>query len=124
MTGRPSLPTEGGTQALRRSETMAVVVEGRDGFVCRPNLVGALVVKAAAHGNPSDPARRRHRQDFVVLAGLLTAEDFAAEKVSATDRRRLRAIVSSVMADQELLLEIPDAQIAINRLTTAAELDE
>lgn len=124
VTGRPSLPTEGGTQALRRSETVAVVVKGRDGFVCRPNLVGALVVKAAAHGNPGDPARRRHRQDFVVLAGLLTAEDFAAEKVNATDRRRLRAIVSSVMADQELLLEIPDAQIAINRLTTAAELDE
>jgi hypothetical protein len=123
VTGRPSLPTEGGTQALRRSETVAVTVEGRDGFVRRPNLVGALVVKAAAHGNPSDPARRRHRQDFVVLAGLLRAEDFEAEGLNATDRRRLRAIVQTIEGDQELLLEIPDAQVAISRLKMAARLD-
>lgn len=123
VTGRPSLPTEGGTQALRRSETVAVTVEERKGFVRRPNLVGALVVKAAAHGNPSDPARRRHREDFVVLAGLLTAEDFAAEKPNATDRRRLRAIVQAIEADQEVLLTISDAQVAIDRLKVAARLD-
>jgi hypothetical protein len=84
VTGSPTLPTEGGTQALRPSDTVAVTVDGREGFVRRPNLVGALVVKAAAHGsNPGDPDPRRHRRDFLVLAGLVRASDFTDE----TDRR-------------------------------------
>jgi hypothetical protein len=40
FTGSPTLPTQGGTQALQRSEVVAVAVDGREGFVCRPNLVG------------------------------------------------------------------------------------
>ena len=68
VTGSPTLSTEGGTQALQRTETVAVEVAGRKGRVRRPNLVGALVVKAAAHGNPGDAARGRHRRDFVVLS--------------------------------------------------------
>lgn len=122
VTGLPTLPTEGGTQALRRSEIVAVTVGGRDGFVRRPNLVGALVIKAAAHSNPNDLAPRRHRQDFVVLAGLLTAADFASENLNATDRRRLRAIVAAIKADRELLLGSPDAEDAIGRLTVGARL--
>lgn len=123
VTGHPTLQTEGGTQALRRSETVAVNVDGRDGFVRRPNLVGALVIKAAAHNNAGDLAPRRHRQDFVVLAGLLSAADFAAEDLNATDRRRLRSIVAAIGLDRELLLETPDAETAIDRLTVAAGLD-
>ncbi len=45
VTGSPTLSTAGGTQALRRSETVEVDVLGRAGFVRRPSLVGALVVK-------------------------------------------------------------------------------
>ncbi|MCW2495423.1 hypothetical protein [Jatrophihabitans sp.] len=121
-TGSPTLQTEGGTQALHRSEAVAVSVNGREGYVRRPNLVGALVVKAAAHGNPGDPDPRRHRRDFVVLAGLLTARDFAAEEVSKTDRRRLGSIVAAINADRELLLEMPDAASSMGRLATAARL--
>ncbi|MSY83085.1 MAG: hypothetical protein F2693_00010 [Actinobacteria bacterium] len=43
VSGSPTLPTAGGTQALQRSETVAVTVAGREGSVRRPNLVGALV---------------------------------------------------------------------------------
>jgi hypothetical protein len=122
VTGAPSLPTEGGSQALRRSETVAVVVDGRAGFVRRPSLVGALVVKAAAHGNAGDADPRRHRRDFVVLAGLLTARDFALESINTTDRRRLSRIVSAIRGDIELLLEIPDAGASLDRLVVAAGL--
>lgn len=73
VTGSPTLSAEGGTQALARSEVVPVTVDAREGFVRRPNLVGALVVKAAAHANANDTDPRRHRRDFVVLAGLLTA---------------------------------------------------
>lgn len=123
VTGSPTLPTEGGTQALRRTQTIAVAVDGREGFVRRPNLVGALVVKAAAHTNPGDHDPRRHRRDFVVLAGLITASDFAGEELNKTDRRRLRSMVTAIDADRELLLEIPGASDATTRLKVAAGLD-
>jgi hypothetical protein len=123
VSGIPTLSTEGGTQALQRSETVAVTVEGREGFVRRPNLVGALIIKAAAHGNPGDVDPRRHRRDFVVLAGLLTAADFAEDELNKTDRRRLRSIVTAIDADRELLLEISDAESAIARLVLAANLE-
>jgi hypothetical protein len=90
--------------------------------VRRPNLVGALVVKASAHTNPGDHDLRRHRRDFVVLAGLLTASDFTAEELSAKDRQRLRSIITAVGKDRELLLEIPEAAGAIERLVVAARL--
>lgn len=119
VTGSPTLPTEGGTQALRRSETVAVTVDGREGFVRRPNLVGALVVKAAAHGNAGDVDPRRHRRDFMAL---LTAADFASEEPNRTDRRRLRSIVNAIRADRELMLEVPDASTVIDRLVIAAKI--
>jgi hypothetical protein len=58
-------------RTLRRSETVAVSLGDRSGSVRRPRLVGALVVKAAAHTLAVDPQRARHRSDFATLAGLL-----------------------------------------------------
>ena len=80
---------------------------------------GALVVKAAAHGNAGDADPRRHRRDFAVLAGLLTAADFASQDLNKTDRRRLCHIVTAINEDQMLLLEVPDSRTAIGRLATA-----
>lgn len=117
-----TLPTAGGTQALQRSETVAVTVARREGFVRRPNLVGALVGKAAALSNAGDPGMGRHRRDFVILAGLLTARDFRSEELTRKDRQRLRAMVAAVQADRTLLLELPDAENALGRLITAADL--
>jgi hypothetical protein len=122
VTGSPTLPTAGGTQALQRSETVAVTVEGQEGFVRRPNLVGALVVKAAAHGNPGDLDPRRHRRDFLLLAGLITASDFADEELNKTDRRRLRSIVAAIEVDRELLLETSEGAAAIDRLKVAVAI--
>lgn len=121
-TGSPTLLTEGGTQALRRTETIAVTVDGHEGCVRRPNLVGALVVKAAAHTNPLDGDPRRHRRDFLVLAGLVTASDFADENVDKTDGRRLRAMMTAIENDREALLEVPGSFDAMARLRIAAGL--
>lgn len=122
VTGSPTLPTAGGTQALQRSETVRVSVAGREGSVRRPNLVGALVGKAAALSNAGDPGLGRHRRDFVVLAGLLTARDFRNQELTKKDRQRLRTMVTAVGKDRALLIEIPDAQISLDRLITAGEL--
>jgi hypothetical protein len=120
VTGSPTLPTQGGTQALQRSVTVAVTVAGRAGHVRRPSLVGALVVKAAAHTNIGDQDLRRHRRDFVILAGLITAGDFADERLTKKDRQRLQGVVAAIEADRELLLELPGAADAIARLRIAA----
>lgn len=122
VTGSPTLPTAGGTQALQRSETVAVAVDGREGFVRRPNLVGALVGKAAALSNSGDPGLGRHRRDFVVLAGLLSARDFRNDELAKKDRQRLRAMVAAVHKDRALLVELPDAERSLIRLVTAGEL--
>lgn len=122
VTGSPTLPTAGGTQALQRSETVPVTVAGRAGAVRRPNLVGALVGKAAALSNSGDPGLGRHRRDFAVLAGLLTARDVRNEPLTKKDRQRLRAMVAAVKKDRALLLEIPDAENSLARLVTAGEL--
>ncbi len=121
-TGSPTLSTQGGTQALQRSEILAVTVDGREGFVRRPNLVGALVVKAAAHTNAGDHDPRRHRRDFLVLTGLITASDFDDEELGKKDRQRLRGIVAAIEKDRQLMLEVVNAADSIARLRLAADL--
>ncbi|MGL4743955.1 MAG: hypothetical protein ACRCXL_06140 [Dermatophilaceae bacterium] len=67
VAGAPTLETPGGSQALARSESVTVIVEGRTGRVRRPTLIGALVVKAAAHSTVGNGNGARHRRDFVTV---------------------------------------------------------
>ena len=89
-----------------------MTVAGREGSVRRPTLVGTLVGKAAALSNAGDPGLGRHRRDFVILAGLLTARDFRNEALTKTDRQRLRAMVAVAKKDRALLLEVPCRELA------------
>ena len=104
-----------------------MIVAGREGAVRRPNLIGALVGKAAALSNagdpgPGDPGLGRHRRDFVTLAGLLTARDVRTEELTKKDRQRLRAMVAAARRDRALMLELPNAETSLGRLVTAAGL--
>ena len=123
ITGSPTLPTQGGTQALARTEVVQVTVDGRAGHVLRPSLVGALVGKAPAHGNTGDPNPRRHRRDFLILAGLITARDFRDDTLTAKDKQRLRRMLTAIDKDSELTLELAGAEADIARLRIAAQLD-
>jgi hypothetical protein len=53
---------------------------------------------------------------------LLTALDFWNRELTRKDRQRLRAMVTAVGEDRALLIEIPDAQISLERLTTAGDV--
>lgn len=119
--GGPTLETPGGTQALHRSEAVAVTVLGHQGHVLRPNLVGALVMKAAAHSLGTDG--RRHRLDFLVLATILAARDFREDPASTGDRRRLRAMLAAVREDSSVMLRDPHAAANLARLEVAAGLN-
>jgi hypothetical protein len=120
--GAPTLQTPGGTQALHRSGSVLVAVEGRTGWVRRPNLVGALVMKAAAHTAAGDSAKGRHRSDFVTLAALLAARDLRDEHLTTKDRQRLRAIVAATRADEALMLRVTDAERSLTRIERAVGL--
>lgn len=121
-TGSPTLSTPGGTQALQRSDSVAVTVESREGFVRRPNLVGALVIKAAAHTTPvAEVVKRRHRLDFATLASLVAARDFRDEHITSKDRLRLREMIAATRADRDAL-SMSGASDALDRLERAADL--
>jgi hypothetical protein len=121
-TGSPTIATPGGTQALDRSESVLVTVAGREGHVCRPSLVGALVMKAAAHTAVGDPAKGRHRSDFATLAALVAARDFRDVSLSKKDRKRLRDVLAATRADRAVMLDLDDAEENLNRLERAAKL--
>ena len=64
-----TLQVPAGTQALRRTELVNVLAEGRLGTVPRPNLVGAVLVKVAALSLPGDA--RRHETDIAFLLACM-----------------------------------------------------
>jgi hypothetical protein len=119
--GAPTLTTPGGTQALRRTAALAVSVDGRHGWVRRPDLVGALVMKAAAHTAPGDSGKGRHRMDFVTLTILISRRDFPEAGLSNKDRKRLRDMVAACRADA-IAMEVEGADGGLNRLERAAGL--
>ena len=77
-----------------------MTVEGRAGFVLRPNIVGALVMKAAAHTAAGDAARGRHRRDFATLAALIAARDFRNDEVLTDMRSVLTRIAKAASQPQ------------------------
>ncbi len=116
VTGSPTVRTPGGIQALHRSEVVAVDVAGRGGHVRRPSLVGALIMKAAAHTVPVDPNRGRHRGDFATLASLVAAADFVDETLSKKECHYLRDMVDATRADRSVMGSQPAADDGLIRV--------
>ena len=88
--------------------------------VLRPSLVGALVMKAAAH-TIADAARGRHRLDFVTLAALVGRADFSDDDLTKKDCLRLKDMVSACRADP-IAMEPSHADLSLERLSRAAGL--
>jgi len=86
-TGR-TIQVPGGTQALDRTERIAVRAGGKLGMIPRPSLLGAVIAKSAACGLPEDVSR--HLRDLALLCSLLDDPFETAEELTAKDRKRLR----------------------------------
>lgn len=120
--GAPTVRAPGTTQVLNRTEPVTVMVEGRTGTVLRPNLIGALVGKAAARTEiASDRASTRHCTDFVVLADLVSARDFRETELTKKDRTRLRKMLAYCREDGSAMA-VENAAEALSRLERAAKL--
>lgn len=120
--GAPTIASPGTTQALARTGALDVVVEGRSGRVLRPNLVGALVLKAAVRLDlGGQEAASRHCVDFVVLASLLAARDVRESPLDRKDRQRLRGMITLCRTD-EPAMRVAEAGEYLARLQRAIDL--
>jgi len=123
-TGRRGLEVPGGNQALIRAERVPVRLGERVGYVRRPNLLGALVAKAAASVADNRDAGR-HRDDIAVLASIaLTTGQLRRMRrmTNDKDRRRLRLALEEMPAAHRSwrLVEDPeDVRTALVRLSDA-----
>jgi predicted nucleotidyltransferase len=86
--GGDTIRIEGGTQALQRAMPLRVAKGGRSAVVPVPNLLGALVLKAAAWATDSRD-RERHSGDAAFLASLITDPLAMRSQFAGSDRRRL-----------------------------------
>ena len=84
-----TLEVPGGTQALNRSELVEVTIGTRAGVVPRPNLLGAIVVKARAVDVDDVPANQL--EDLTFLLSLATSPRRLVSEMTKGDRKALRA---------------------------------
>ncbi len=92
-----TLQVPGGTQALERTELLPVQFAGKEGFIPRPSLLGAIVCKAAAVS--VDDAPDAQRRDMALLLSLIDDPDELATVLTRKDRQRLRSVEELASAD-------------------------
>jgi hypothetical protein len=78
----------GGTQALRRTEFVEVRLGRRRGTLPRPNLLGAILVKARAVGRDDVPENQR--ADLALLLSFVEDADALGRELRGSERGWLR----------------------------------
>lgn len=110
----------GGRQALDRTEWVDVAVAGRRGRLPRPNLLGAILLKARAVD--VDDAKESQRQDLALLLSLVDEPDQLAAELRAREDLwlRRRAEIDDERADCWIGLTPSDVQKGIAALRILA----
>jgi hypothetical protein len=85
--GVKAIGVPGGSQALSRSETVTVTVEGRSFELRRPTLLGAVLIKARSLMVHSDPEAQR--EDLLRLLALIEEPAQMAADLRKTERNWL-----------------------------------
>jgi len=109
-----------GAAALDRTENVQVDVAGRQGIVRRPNLLGALVAKAAAYTVLLDRARDRHITDFAVLTTLIRPDDHL-HAATSRDRHYLNPMLAAMADDTRPWSSVEGAREGCDRLSMILE---
>jgi hypothetical protein len=107
--GFQALEVGGGTQALARSEAVAVQLDGQQAEVRCPNLIGAILMKARAvvRGN-----RPKDRDDLVVLLACVDNPIALQKEIKPTERRWLRRVKDHVeLEEPDLSNRLPADQL-------------
>lgn len=107
--GGTTLATAAGQQALDRAGLVEVDVAGTVGQVPRPNMAGALVIKAAAYGNRHDAYRLRHLVDFALLAAMVQRSDALATSFRASDFKYIAPAIDDLIARPDIVASVDGA---------------
>lgn len=99
-----------------------MTVGGRTGMVRRPNLLGALVAKAAAYTVTLDTARARHINDFLVLTTLIEPTD-RIDAATKRDREYVHGLLGAITNDRRALFSVEGAQEGVYTLRLALGLE-
>ncbi|WP_226651363.1 hypothetical protein [Streptomyces hydrogenans] len=83
-----TLEVPGGRQAVHRTEAVKVQLDDRVGVIYRPNLLGAIVGKAAALTIPTAP-KDKHYRDLAFLLSLPGDPIAMRDELEKGDRRKL-----------------------------------
>ena len=111
-----TIEVRGGSQALQRTERVPVLHRQRRALVPRPSLLGAIAIKAAAVRSDDHP--QRPLQDLAFLCSVLADPFEARDRLTTSDRRRLRAVAELNDQTHEAwrLLDDPDTAYAAFKL--------
>jgi len=97
MQGGRAVQISGGTQALQRVEFVTARLDtGGSAVIPVPNLLGAIVLKAAAWAADSRE-RARHAQDAALLVSLIDDPSVLVGQLRGRDRGRLQRLDSELM---------------------------
>lgn len=91
----PVMAVDGGAQALTRTQRGVIEHEGGTADLAVPDLLGALVLKAAAH-RADRRDRERHLRDAALLASLITDHQRELGRLQGSDRKRLRHLTNAL----------------------------
>jgi len=96
LRGRPMFEVEGGTQALSRTMTYQIALgDGDVVLLSVPDELGALVLKGAAY-SVDRRDRDRHLMDAAVLAACISDHAAELQRLTGSDRRRLRMLANAL----------------------------
>ena len=102
INGLRLLGMPGSRKAVKRSMLATLRHEGRTATICMPDLLGALLMKAAAWRETNQFGRERHLIDAMTLASLIdepTEELARLDNRSPSDRRNVRTLTSTLLSE-------------------------
>jgi hypothetical protein len=95
--GLSTFQAAGGTQALRRTEVVLVSLDGADPVaVRRPNLLGAILIKARVLAKRRERKFLSDRQDLVRLLGYVDDPRGLAVELSRSEKGWLRSVEEEI----------------------------
>jgi hypothetical protein len=107
---QPVLPMPAGAQAKERSMQVKLIDKRHHATVTIPDLLGALILKAAAYEVDKAGFGERHLYDAALLASLITDPDHETARLhSKNDRKRLQALKQHLTPDSEYWNSLDEA---------------